>query len=475
MITDNKNIRTRFAPSPTGYLHLGGARTALFSWLYARSKKGDFILRVEDTDRERSTQESIQAILDGMAWLGLDYDEGPYYQTQRFDRYKEVIAQLLDEGKAYRCYCSKERLDKLRIEQIANKQKPRYDGYCRDLNRNDNNEPFVVRFRNPQTGLVTFQDMIRGKIRVNNSELDDLIIVRTDGTPTYNFTVVVDDWDMKITDVIRGDDHINNTPRQINILEALNAPLPRYAHVPMILGSDGKRLSKRHGAVSVLQYRDDGYLPQAMLNYLVRLGWAHGDQEIFSEQEMIRLFSIEAISRSPAAFNPEKLDWLNQHYMKTLDPSELVGPFTAQLKKLGIDYQQGGPAIEDVIRIQAERTKTLLEMAERSRYFYQDFTQYDEKAARKHLKPEVLSALRMVYERMSSLPAWEKEALHQIIIDVAESQDIKLGKLAQPIRVAVTGGTVSLPIDHTLYLIGRDRVLQRLENAIKFVEKLAQT
>src|SRR5579872_6140976 len=312
-------VITRFAPSPTGYLHIGGARTALYCWLYSRKTRGKFILRIEDTDLERSTEASVQAILDGMAWLNLSYDEGPYYQTKRFDRYKEVIAKLLQEGKAYRCYCSKERLENLRNEQMTNKEKPRYDGFCRD--RQDQPEGnYVVRFKNPLDGTVEFEDLIRGKLSFSNQELDDLIIARSDGTPTYNFTVVVDDLDMKITHVIRGDDHINNTPRQINILRALGGTPPFYAHVPMILGSDGKRLSNRHDAVSVLQYREEGFLPEALLNYLARLGWSHGDQEIFSIDELIQYFDIKDINRSPAAFNPEKLLWLNQHYIKHSDP-----------------------------------------------------------------------------------------------------------------------------------------------------------
>jgi len=422
-------------------------------------------LRIEDTDLERSTDEAVEAILDGMKWLGLDYDEGPFYQTKRFDRYEEVVEQLLREGNAYRCYCSKERLETLRADQKAQKQKPRYDGCCRDLDRQDETQPFVIRFRNPKEGEVTFEDKIRGSITVKNSELDDLIIARTDGTPTYNLTVVVDDWDMKITDVIRGDDHINNTPRQINILKALNAEPPNYAHVPMILGGDGKRLSKRHGAVSVLQYREDGYLPEALLNYLVRLGWAYGDQEIFSIEEMVEHFDLNNTSRSAASFNLEKLDWLNQHYMKSLEPSSIAKPFAEQLSALGVSYEKG-PSLESIISIQAERTKTLNEMAERSRYFYEDFKEFDAKAARKHLTADTLPGLSEVRERFAALTDWDKEALHQIIIEVAEAQELKLGKLAQPIRVAITGNTVSPPIDETLFYIGRDRVLKRLDRAI---------
>jgi len=467
----SKPIRTRFAPSPTGYLHVGGARTALFCWLYAKHHQGTFILRIEDTDRERSTEAAVQAILDGMTWLGLDYDEGPFYQTQRFDRYQEVIQQLLSEGKAYRCYCSKDRLEKLREAQQANKEKPRYDGHCRDLNRQEEDAPFVIRFRNPETGEVSFDDQIRGPITVQNSELDDLIIARSNGTPTYNFTVVVDDWDMDITHVIRGADHINNTPRQINIFNALDADVPTYAHVPMIHGSDGKKLSKRHGAVSVLQYREDGYLPEALVNYLVRLGWSHGDQEIFSLEEMIAHFSLKNVSRSPAIFNTEKLDWLSQHYMKTMEPSSIAKPFADQLSVQNIPYENG-PSLESVIAIQAERTKTLKEMAECSRYFYDDVKEFDEKAAKKHLKADSLPGLNDVRARFSALTDWDKTALHQVIVDVAEAQSLKMGKLAQPIRVALTGNTVSPPIDLTLLYIGRDRVLERLDRAIAYIENL---
>lgn len=462
-------IRTRFAPSPTGYLHIGGARTALFNWLFTRQHQGVFVLRIEDTDVERSTEASAAAILESLSWLQIDYDEGPFYQSQRMDRYRAAIDELVKKGAAYPCYCTRERLETLRAEQLANKQKPRYDGHCRELPHHLN-QPHVIRFRNPDEGVVEFDDLIRGNIVFDNKELDDLIIARTDGTPTYNFTVVVDDWDMKISHVIRGDDHLNNTPRQINILRALQGVLPHYGHVPMILGADGKRLSKRHGAVGVMQYREDGYLPQALLNYLVRLGWAYKDQEIFSRDEMITLFDIAAVSRSPAAFNPEKLAWLNQHYLKTESPLLFAEDFAAQLVKLGVDYQQG-PALEQVIALQAERCKTLQEMAERSRYFYQDVVTYDEKAAQEHLTKTVAEPLRQVLTQLEQLSPWDKEAIHHTIIDIAEKAELKLGKLAQPIRVAITGNTISPPIDGTLYLIGRERVAARLAKAIAFAEK----
>jgi glutamyl-tRNA synthetase len=460
-------VVTRFAPSPTGYLHVGGARTALYCWLYARKMQGKFILRIEDTDVERSTQESVQAILDAMDWLDLHYDAGPYYQTKRFDRYREVIDQLLKEGKAYRCYCSKERLEKLRTEQMEKKEKPRYDGFCRE--QGDAQEgTYVIRFRNPKEGVVEFDDLIRGKLTFANDELDDLIIARTDGTPTYNFTVVVDDWDMQITHVIRGDDHINNTPRQINILRALGATPPLYAHVPMILGSDGKRLSKRHGAVSVMQYREDGFLPEALLNYLVRLGWSHGDQEIFSRDEMIKLFEIHDINKAPAAFNPEKLLWLNHHYIKTSDPEHVAKELAWHMQQLNIDFSHG-PALTEIIKAQCERAKTLREMAEKSRYFYQDI-QYNQEAISKNVTADIIPALTAIQDGLAKLSAWDKESIHQLVAHVVEQMGLKLGKVAQPIRIAVTGDTISPPIDVTLVLFGREKTLLRLENFLTFIK-----
>lgn len=452
-------IRTRFAPSPTGDLHIGGARTALFAWLFARRNQGTFILRIEDTDRERSTQESAEVIIEAMRWLNLDYDEGPFYQTQRFDRYNEVLQQLLAAGKAYRCYCSKERLEKLREEQTAAGQKPRYDGHCREL-REVRDQPFVIRFCNPQTGSVTFNDMVRGTITISNSELDDLILARTDGTPTYNFVVVVDDWDMRITHVIRGDDHINNTPRQINILQALGAAVPEYGHVPTILGSDGKRLSKRHGAAGVLEYREAGFLPEALINYLVRLGWSYKDQEIFSRDEMIQLFDVHSLQRAPAAFNPEKLAWLNQHYLKTLDKTIIAHALAHQLQKLGVDFQYG-PPLTDIVALFAERAKTLVEMAENCRYFFQEVN-YNPQAVEKHITAEVIPVLTEVRNRLQALPDWNAAAIHQVIKDIAEQKSLNLGKIAQPLRVAVTGDTISPPIDLTLYHLGRDRVIKRI-------------
>jgi len=464
----DKMIRTRFAPSPTGFLHLGGARTALFCYLFARRYQGQFILRIEDTDLARSTEESIQAILQSMEWLGLDFDEGPYYQTQRFDRYKEVIDQLLQEGKAYRCYCTKERLDALRAEQLENKVKPKYDGRCRDLTEHDDRAPYVIRFRSPEAGQVCFHDLVRGDIAVENAELDDLIIARTDGSPTYNFTVVIDDWDMQITHVIRGDDHINNTPRQINIFKALGADIPSYAHVPMILGQDGKRLSKRHAAVSVMEYRDEGYLPEALLNYLVRLGWAHGDQELFSREEMIALFDLNGVSHSPARFDMEKLGWLNQQYMKSLAPEWGVPELQRQLLALGIDAKDDGK-LRQIILLQAERCKTLAEMANASQYFFRSPERYDEKAVRKFLKPELTPVLQAMKTHFLDLKTWEKAPIHDVIVSCAEQFTLKMGKVAQPLRIAMTGATVSPSIDSTLMLIGKAAVLKRLDTLIAFM------
>ncbi|MCG6971502.1 MAG: glutamate--tRNA ligase [Gammaproteobacteria bacterium] len=467
-------LKTRFAPSPTGYLHIGGARTALYSWLYARKHGGKFVLRIEDTDLERSTMESVNAILEGMTWLGLEYDEGPFYQTERFDRYKEVIKQLMDSGHAYHCYCTKEELDAMREAQKANKQKPRYDGRCRARTQPREGVEPVIRFKNPQEGAVVIDDQIKGKVLVENSELDDLIIARSDGTPTYNLTVLVDDLDMGITHVIRGDDHLNNTPRQINIIRALDKQPPVYAHAPMILAEDGTKLSKRvHGeAVSVIQYRKEGYLPEALLNYLVRLGWAHGDQEIFTLDEMIELFDIKDVNNSASSINPEKLLWLNQQYIKNGDPAHIAHHLSWHMGQLGIDPAQG-PDLVEVVKAQQERAKTLLEMAENSVYFYQDFDQFDENNAKKHLRPVVLEAFQAIRQAFETLEDWSAEAIHQVINDTAEKLDMKMGKIGQPLRVAVTGSGMSPSIDVTVQLIGKPRTLARLGKAIEYIEKRA--
>jgi glutamyl-tRNA synthetase len=458
-------IKTRFAPSPTGYLHVGGVRTALFSWLYARKHGGRFVLRIEDTDLERSTQESVNAILEGMTWLGLEYDEGPFYQTHRFERYNEVVGQLLDKGRAYRCNCSRERLEGLREKQMARKEKPRYDGHCRDRDISAEGA-HVIRFRNPTDGDVVIDDLIRGRIVVANAELDDLVIRRTDGSPTYNLTVVVDDHDMGITHVIRGDDHINNTPRQINMLRALNWDVPRYAHLPMILGDDGARLSKRHGAVSVMQYLQDGYLPEALLNYLVRLGWSHGDQEIFSIDEMIQLFDLDGVNRSPSTFNTEKLQWLNQQHIKASEPARIAHLLSSHLGDLGID-PAAGPDLLQVIEAQRERAATLVELAEISTFYYRDFETIDERVASKAFKAGADEALDAVRVRLAALPAWERDAIHGAIEATVEELDVGFGKVAMPLRTAVTGGAPSPDLDLTLYLVGRDATIRRIDKAIE--------
>ena len=463
------SIKTRFAPSPTGYLHVGGARTALFSWLYARNHGGKFVLRIEDTDLQRSTQDSVNAILEGMTWLGLEYDEGPFYQTQRFDRYKEIIRQLLDQGDAYYCYCTKEELETVREAQIEKKEKPRYNGRCRDNSETKCEVEPVIRFRNPLDGDVVINDLVKGDITISNKELDDLIIARGDGTPTYNLTVVVDDMDMGVNYVIRGDDHINNTPRQINILKALNAEPPNYAHVPMILGPDGARLSKRHGAVGVMQYRDDGFMPEALINYLVRLGWSHGDQEIFSLDEMIELFDIKDVNSAASAFNPEKLLWLNHHYIMNSDPAHVAHHLSWHMGNLDIDPSQG-PDLVEVVKVQRERCKTLVDMAAASIYFYRDFDNYDEKAAKKNFKQGSEQVLQKLLDEFSAQDEWDGEKLHRIVLDTAESMDLKLGKVAQPLRIAITGTSMSPSIDLTLSLLGREKTLPRMQRAIEYIK-----
>jgi glutamyl-tRNA synthetase len=458
-------VRTRFAPSPTGFLHIGGLRTALFCWLYARRHSGQFILRIEDTDLERSTDAAIQQILDGMEWAGLIQDEGPFFQTRRFDRYKEVIEEMLAEGTAYRCYCTKEELEQMRAQQTARGEKPRYDGRWRERDDSLPGAPFVVRFKNPLTGEVVVDDVVHGPVVFQNSELDDLIIARSDGTPTYNFCVVVDDMDMQITHVIRGDDHLNNTPRQLNMLLALGAKAPVYAHLPMILGSDGAKLSKRHGAVSVLQYRDDGFLPEAVLNYLARLGWSHGDQEIFTIEEMIQLFDITDVNKSASAFNFEKLAWLNQQHMMRVPAARIVPVLRWHLDREGI--QAGNDAqLEQIVVVQRERAKTVREMALNSVFFFQAPTTYDEKAVRKHITAEALTLLSDASQELAQLQDWSAAAIHQLISGFSAARGISLGKLAQPMRLAVCGGTVSPPIDATLAIMGKPESQSRLARAL---------
>jgi glutamyl-tRNA synthetase len=461
-------FRTRFAPSPTGFLHIGGARTALYCWLEARHRGGQFILRIEDTDRERSTDAAVQAIIDGMHWLGLDADEGPFYQTQRMQRYGEVAQRLHDAGKAYWAYESKDELDAMREAMKARGEKPRYDGRARDANlpcRDDPNR--VLRFRNPQSGSVVFEDKVKGRIEIANAELDDFVMVRSDGFPTYNFAVVVDDIDMGITEVIRGDDHVNNTPRQINLYEALGAPVPTFAHLPMILGPDGQKLSKRHGAVGVMQYREDGYLPHALLNYLTRLGWSHGDQEIFSLAEMVELFDIANVNHSAARFDFAKLGWLNQHYLKTDNPLDVARELAWHLNRIGIDPSAGGPCPVDVVMALRERVQTLKAMAEQARIWYRPIEAWDEKAVAKHLRAAgAADALRAMQAKLAVLAEWTPGAIHALVAEVAAEQGIGMGKVAQPVRVAMTGTAVSPSIEDTVYLAGREVALQRIDEAI---------
>ena len=462
-------IKTRFAPSPTGYLHVGGARTALFCWLFTKKMGGKFVLRIEDTDLERSSEDSVQAILDGMRWLNLDFDEGPYFQTKRFDRYKAVISQLIDQGDAYYCACSKQRLDDLRESQMVAKQKPRYDGLCRDLDLRPNNKlALVVRFKNPQQGVVTFIDHVKGEVSVQNAELDDLIIARSDGSPTYNLTVVVDDIDMDITHVIRGDDHVNNTPRQINILRALGATCPEYAHLPMILGDDGKRLSKRHGAVSVMQYFEDGYLPEAMLNYLVRLGWSHGDQEIFSRDEMIDHFSLDGINKSASSFNTEKLNWINQQYLMSQPLEQIIDLVKQRLQKTGVSFD-GQVDFQSIVDLYRQRVSTINQLVESILYCFQEFDSYDDKAAKKALRPLALEPLNMLYAGLEALDDWSAGAIHGVIEKITQELNVGMGKVGQPLRVAVTGSSFSPPIDKTVEIIGKPQTLSRILRAINYI------
>ena len=459
-------VRTRFAPSPTGFLHVGGARTALFSYLEARRHGGQFILRVEDTDRERSTEAAVQAIIDGMAWLGLEHDEGPFYQTQRFDRYRQVAHELLAAGKAYHCWMTKEELEAMRADQEARGLKPRYNGYWRD--RKDTPPAGVtpvIRFKNPLHGDVVVDDRVRGRVVFDNAELDDLIIWRSDDSPTYNFGVVVDDADMRITDVIRGDDHLNNTPRQMNIYDALGKPIPRFAHLPMILGPDGAKLSKRHGAVNVLGYREDGFLPQALLNYLVRLGWSYGDQEIFSMTEMISLFSADDVNHSASRFDVEKLRWLNQHYLKTMDPAAVAPELRWHLARAGLDADTG-PKAEDIVIALRERVHTLNEMADKARVWFGPLQSYDDAAVAKHLTAAARVPLQAAHAALAGVQGWSAAAVHDALNAAATGLGLGLGKVAQPLRVAITGTQVSPSIDHTVYLAGQAEALRRIDAAL---------
>jgi glutamyl-tRNA synthetase len=460
-------VVTRFAPSPTGLLHIGGVRTALFSWLHARHHGGRFILRIEDTDWERSTEEAVGVILDGMRWLNLDADEGPYFQSQRYERYRAVIAQLLERGAAYRCYCTREELEAMRLQQLTRKEKPRYDGRCREIQQLRPGVAPAIRFKNPLDGEVIVDDQVHGRVVFHNRELDDLIIERSDGNPTYNFCVVVDDMDMGVTHVIRGDDHLNNTPRQINMLRALGATPPVYAHVPMILGPDGAKLSKRHGAVSVLQYKEDGYLPDALLNYLVRLGWSQGDQEVFTREEMISAFDIKDVNKAAAAFDPEKLLWLNQQHIMRAPVGALASGLRSRLAALGVVVDDDR-LLEGVANAQRERAKTLNEMAQNSLFFFCEIEAYDEKAARKNLTDDAAPVLQALEDGFKALSEWNAGSIHEVINAVAQRYGVGLGKVAQPLRVAVSGGAVSPPIDITVALLGKEKTCARIEAAMRW-------
>ena len=466
------SIKTRFAPSPTGYLHIGGVRTALFSWLQAKRHGGSFMLRVEDTDRQRSTQESIDIILEGMRWLGLDWDGEEVYQSLRFDRYAELAKRLLAEGKAYYCYCSKEELDEMREQQVARGENPGYDGRCRDRQEPVAGVDPVIRFRMPDEGEVVIEDLVRGTVTYENHMLDDLVIMRADGTPTFHFCNVIDDADMGITHVIRGDDHLNNTARHIHLIEAMGFHRPVFSHLPLILGEDGSKLSKRLGAVYVLEYREEGYLPDAMLNYLARLGWSHGDQEIFSREELIELFDVTDANASASRFSGEKLAWVNHQHMLAADPADLVEPLLEQMDKVGID-PAAGPSPLRVIEVFRERAETLRELASMVRYLYEDNVPFDEGAAKKHLRPVVGDALADLRDAWAALSEWSAAAIHQAMDDICEKHELKFGKIGMPVRVAITGGGMSPSIDQTAELVGQDRAVARMDKALAYIEQRA--
>ena len=478
-VTDHRGVeramicRTRFAPSPTGFLHIGGVRTALYCWLQARHHRGEFILRIEDTDRERSSAAAVTGILAAMEWLGLTYDQGPFYQSRRLERYQQVALQLIDSGHAYYCYESKETLNAMRAAALAAGQKPRYNGAARNLElayRDDPNR--VIRFKNPLSGVVQFDDRIKGNVAFANEELDDMVILRSDGYPTYNFAVVVDDWDMGITDVIRGDDHLNNTPRQINLYHALNAALPRYAHVPMILDSEGAKLSKRTGAADVLHYQRAGYLPNALINYLVRLGWSHGDQELFTRDELIERFDITNVNSNPARLDPVKLAWVNQHYLKTSNPRAIAPLLAAQLRQDGIEISDG-PAAEDVVIALRDRVQSVHEMAEKARVWYQPLTAYDADAVAKHLHQSALEPLQQARSRLLTLTDWTVANVKDALVGVAADSGVGLGKVAQPLRVAITGTQVSPDIAYTVYLAGKEQAIARIDAALARIALLS--
>jgi glutamyl-tRNA synthetase len=456
----------RFAPSPTGHLHIGGARTALFNWLYARSQGGKFILRIEDTDQVRSTKESIDAILESMTWLGLDWDEGPVYQTDRLSLYREHVDKLLQEGKAYPCYCTPEELEEKRQKALREKRKPKYDGHCRHLKEAPPGRIPAIRFKVPAHGVTVLRDLIKGTIEFENAELDDLIIQRSDGWPTYNFSAVVDDALMSITHVIRGDDHVNNTPRQILLYEAFNYPLPEFAHVPMILGSDKTRLSKRHGATSVMAYKEMGFLPQALVNYLVRLGWSYGDQEVFSQHELVEKFSLENVGKSAAVFNTDKLLWLNGLYLRQEKPDALAERLLPFLESRGLT-SRSMIWLTEIVKTLQERSKTLAEMADQARFYFRDDWEVDEKAAKKYLTENIKEPLRMLISRLESHSEPDEKALEEIFKEIVAQKGVKLGAIAQPVRIALTGRAVSPGIYEVMRILGREEVLRRLSKALE--------
>jgi len=457
-------VRTRFAPSPTGMLHIGGARTALFSWLYARHHGGEFVLRIEDTDKERSTDEATQVILDGMKWLGLDWDGEPIYQGARKELHIAAVEKLLAEDKAYKCYCSREELDTMRDRQKLAGQKPMYDGRCRERTDAPKDAPYVIRFRSANEGETWVRDMVLGDVCFPNAELDDLILMRSDGTPTYNLAVVVDDADMGITHVVRGSDHLNNTPRQIQLYEALGLPVPKFAHIPLIHGADGAKMSKRHGSVAITEYREQGYLPVAVVNYLARLGWSHGDEEVFSVEQLIELFDLETVGKSAARFDQDKLDWLNTHWLKASEPKHLV-PEVERL--LGLNLSDDAPDLAQVLVCLQERSKNLLDLAAGARFFYEAPSDYQEKAVKKNFKEGTRVLLDAFIARAEALPEWRGELLHQLIEQICSDAEVNMGKLAQPIRILLSGGPVSPPIDATLELLGRNETLQRLKKGME--------
>ena len=463
-------VRTRFAPSPTGYLHIGGARTALFNFLFARHHGGKFILRIEDTDRERSTPEAIQAILDAMKWLELDYDEGPFYQTARYPLYRQKVQELVAMGKAYPCTCTAADLDAKRQAAMQEKRKPSYDGTCRPAEGVvpplPIDKPYTIRFRTPREGTTVVKDLIKGDVLFENRELDDLIIARTDGTPTYNFCVVVDDIDMGISHIIRGDDHLSNTPRQIHFYQALGSPLPQFAHVPLILGTDKARLSKRHGATSVMAYRDMGYFPEAVVNYLVRLAWSHGDQEIFTRQELIDMFALENVGTAAGVFNPEKFLWVNFHYLKTKPLQQLAEDIIPYVQAKGYPVPQDRQWLEKMIATLRERAKTLVELVEMARYYLGDEITYDEKAVAKYLTPAAVDGMSSLAQKLAALNEFSQANIEHAFASTLKEKGLTMGQLAQPVRVALTGSTVSPGIHDVIAVLGKDRSIPRLEQAI---------